>query len=180
MLNCAPPVWVGSEARRRGFHSCYTRGMKTAISVPDEIFEDAEALAARLGKSRSQLYAEAMAEYLARHDPETVTERMDRVLDSIAEPEDPFAKAKEDEWAARYGERKQMLPPSESVYKAEEGYWGAHVDHFHNFFAGMREGRPVIEDAAFGFRAAAPALICNDCLAQESIVRWDPESMRVV
>jgi metal-responsive CopG/Arc/MetJ family transcriptional regulator len=64
--------------------------MKTAISVPDEIFEDADALAARLGKSRSQLYSEAMAEYLTRHDPETVTERMDRALNAIAEPEDPF------------------------------------------------------------------------------------------
>jgi metal-responsive CopG/Arc/MetJ family transcriptional regulator len=64
--------------------------MKTAISVPDEIFEDAEALAARLGKSRSQLYAEAMAEYLTRHDPESVTERMDRALDAIAGSEDPF------------------------------------------------------------------------------------------
>ena len=64
--------------------------MKTAISVPDEIFEDAERLAVRLGKSRSQLYAEAMAEYLTRHEPETVTERIDEVLDSIAEPEDPF------------------------------------------------------------------------------------------
>jgi len=93
--------------------------------------------------------------------------------------EDPFAKAKEDEFAARYGERKQMLPPSESVYKAEEGYWGAHVDHFHNFFAGIREGRSVTEDAVFGFRAAAPALICNDCLADESIVRWDPNNMRL-
>ena len=92
---------------------------------------------------------------------------------------DPFAKAKEDELAARYGERKQMLPPSESVYKAEEGYWGAHVDHFHNFFAGIREGRPVTEDAVFGFRAAAPALICNTCLADESIVRWDPNNMRL-
>jgi len=93
--------------------------------------------------------------------------------------EDPFAKAKEDERAASFGERKQMLPPSESVYKAEEGYWGAHVDHFNNFFAGVRDGRPVIEDAVFGFRAAAPALICNDCLAEETIVRWDPDNMRV-
>ena len=72
---------------------CYTRGMKTAISVPNEIFEDAERLAARLGKSRSQLYAEAMAEYLTRHDPETLTERLDAALDSIAEPEDPFVTA---------------------------------------------------------------------------------------
>ena len=70
--------------------ACYTFGMKTAISVPDEIFEDAEKLAARLGKSRSQLYAEAMAEYLTRHDPETITERLDEVLSSIAEPEDAF------------------------------------------------------------------------------------------
>jgi predicted dehydrogenase len=94
--------------------------------------------------------------------------------------QDPFAKAKDDERAAAYGERKQMLPPSESVYKAEEGYWGAHVDHFHNFFAGIRDGRSVVEDAVFGFRAAAPALICNDCLAREAIIRWDPNNMRVV
>ena len=37
----------------------------------------------------------------------------------------------------------------------------------------------VIEDSVFGFRAAAPALICNNCLAEETIVRWDPETMRV-
>jgi len=64
--------------------------MKTAISVPDKIFEDADRLATRLGKSRSQLYAEAMAEYLTRHDPEATTDRLDEVLDSIAEPQDPF------------------------------------------------------------------------------------------
>ena len=90
-----------------------------------------------------------------------------------------FCLAWRDEQKARFGERKQMLPPSESVYKAEEGYWGAHVDHFNNFFAGMRGGDTVIEDSVFGFRAAAPALICNDCLADEKIVRWDPENMRV-
>lgn len=93
--------------------------------------------------------------------------------------QDPFAQAKEDEQSARFGQRKQMLPPSESVYKAEEGYWGAHVDHFNNFFAGIRGENTVIEDSVFGFRAAAPALICNNCLAEETIVRWDPENMRV-
>ena len=40
-------------------------------------------------------------------------------------------------------------------------------------------GNTVIEDSVFGFRAAAPALICNNCLAEETIVRWDPENMRV-
>ena len=101
-------------------------------------------------------------------------------LNKLSDPnQDPFAQAKEDEQKARFGERKQMLPPSESVYKAEEGYWGAHVDHFNNFFAGMRGANTVIEDSTFGFRAAAPALICNDCLAEEKIVGWDPENMRV-
>lgn len=66
-------------------------GMKTAISLPDEVFEEAEALAGRLGKSRSQLYAEAIAEYVARHDVETVTERMDRALESLdGTPEEAF------------------------------------------------------------------------------------------
>ena len=93
--------------------------------------------------------------------------------------QDPFAKAKEDEREARFGQRKQMLPPAESVYKAEEGYWGAHVDHFNNFFDGVRDGTQVVEDSVFGFRAAAPALICNSCLAEEKIVRWNPEAMIV-
>ena len=42
--------------------------MKTAVSLPDELFERAEELAARLGKSRSQVYREALAEYLFRRE----------------------------------------------------------------------------------------------------------------
>jgi metal-responsive CopG/Arc/MetJ family transcriptional regulator len=63
--------------------------MKTAISLPDELFEEADRFASRLGKSRSQLYAEAIAEYLARYDAETVTERTNLVLDEIREGTDP-------------------------------------------------------------------------------------------
>ena len=57
----------------------YTPGMKTAISVPDRFFKQAERHARRTGKSRSQLYTDALAEYLARHTPDAVTERMDEV-----------------------------------------------------------------------------------------------------
>jgi hypothetical protein len=53
--------------------------MKTAISLPDEVFRDAERLAKRLKRSRSRLYAEALAEYVARHDPEAVTQALDRL-----------------------------------------------------------------------------------------------------
>jgi predicted dehydrogenase len=96
---------------------------------------------------------------------------------------DPLAavhQEEEDERAARYGERKQMLPPAEAVYSAEDGYKGAHVDHFINFFEGVRTGEPVIEDATFGFRAAAPALLCNASLYEGRPVRWDPVAMREV
>lgn len=57
--------------------------MKTAISLPDEVFHRAERLARRLKKSRSWVYREAVAEYVARHDPETVTEAMNRVADLV-------------------------------------------------------------------------------------------------
>ncbi len=67
--------------------------MKTAISVPDEIFEEAERLAARLEKSRSQLYSEALAEYVSRHDSDTITRRLDEVWGSLNEPQDRFVAA---------------------------------------------------------------------------------------
>ena len=73
--------------------SSYTSGMKTAISLPDRIFRAAERHARRARKSRSQLYAEAIAEYLARHAPEEVTEAMNRVVDHLAGESDPFVAA---------------------------------------------------------------------------------------
>lgn len=67
--------------------------MKTAISVPDDIFEPAERLAKRLKKSRSQIYSEAVAEYIIRHDPDTVTERINEVCDEADTRPDPFLTA---------------------------------------------------------------------------------------
>ena len=53
--------------------------MKIAISIPDEIFEDAEYLARRLGKSRSKLYADAIAEYVGAYRTESITEQLNAV-----------------------------------------------------------------------------------------------------
>lgn len=53
--------------------------MKTAISLPDQLFQSADALAKRLGVSRSELYATAVAEFLAKHQDAKVTERLDQV-----------------------------------------------------------------------------------------------------
>ena len=60
----------------------YTRGMKTAISLPDELFASVDALARKLGLSRSRLIAEALAEYLAKHRTSRVTERLNAVYAS--------------------------------------------------------------------------------------------------
>jgi metal-responsive CopG/Arc/MetJ family transcriptional regulator len=68
----------------------YTSSMKTAVSLPEQVFRAAERHAKRARKSRSQLYAEALSEYLARHSPDEVTEAMNRVVEQIEEPIDPF------------------------------------------------------------------------------------------
>jgi metal-responsive CopG/Arc/MetJ family transcriptional regulator len=63
--------------------------MKTAISLPDPLFESAEALARRLGLSRSELYANALAEFVAQHDRARLTERLDAVYaDAADDPPD--------------------------------------------------------------------------------------------
>ena len=51
--------------------------MKTAISLPDDLFASAEALAERLGVSRSHLVATALAEFVAKHQSRKVTARLD-------------------------------------------------------------------------------------------------------
>lgn len=53
--------------------------MKTAISLPDELFREAESLASRLGLSRSGLYAAALEEFIGRHRAKRVSERLDAV-----------------------------------------------------------------------------------------------------
>jgi metal-responsive CopG/Arc/MetJ family transcriptional regulator len=68
----------------------YTPGMKTAVSVPNKVFRAAERLAKRARKSRSQLYSEALSEYLIRHSPDEVTEAMNRALEQIGDASDPF------------------------------------------------------------------------------------------
>ncbi len=53
--------------------------MKTAVSIPDELFESAEGLARRVGMTRSELYAKALRDYLREHGREGITERLDEV-----------------------------------------------------------------------------------------------------
>lgn len=62
--------------------------MKTAVSIPDDLFHRADDLAARLGKSRSELYREALADYVAQRDPMAVTEALNQLADELADDRD--------------------------------------------------------------------------------------------
>jgi predicted dehydrogenase len=76
--------------------------------------------------------------------------------------------------------RASILPPKELVYTAERNWKGAHHDHFGNWFHAIRTGGTVAEDPVFGFRAAAPALLCNDSYFQNKFISWDPENMKLI
>ena len=67
--------------------------MKTAVSIPDEIFERAERLAKRERRTRSDVYAAALDEYIARHAHDEVTATMDRVCDEVGGHDDAFLAA---------------------------------------------------------------------------------------
>ena len=62
------PSFHGSNSAAGGSYLGYTACMKTAISIPDPLFDDAEALAHRLHISRSELYANALRAFVAQHD----------------------------------------------------------------------------------------------------------------
>ena len=62
----------------------HTSGMKTAISIPDDVFQDAEYLAHKMKKSRSEIYSRAVREYVARYAGDRVTEALDALNEEPA------------------------------------------------------------------------------------------------
>ncbi len=65
--------------------------MKTAVSIPDDVFERVERLARRGRRSRSEVFSAALREYVARHAPDEVTEAINRICDEIGDQPDVFA-----------------------------------------------------------------------------------------
>jgi metal-responsive CopG/Arc/MetJ family transcriptional regulator len=65
--------------------------MKVAVSIPDDVFAEAESLAKQLKASRSEIYSRALGEFLGRHAPDRVTEQMNQVIASVGEEGDPFS-----------------------------------------------------------------------------------------
>lgn len=67
--------------------------MKVAVSIPDDVFDEAEQLVAQLKTSRSEVYARALAEFVDAHTPDRVTEAMNEVIEAVGDAPDPFVRA---------------------------------------------------------------------------------------
>lgn len=94
-----------------------------------------------------------------------------------------FSKSMQEEMQKEYDakwtpEQRKRKTKEDIVFKAPAGY-SDHLDHFTNFFDAIRTGKQVVEDAEFGFRAAAPALACNESYFKKKIIQWDPVNMKL-
>jgi len=64
--------------------------MKTAVSIPDDVFDRAERLAKRTKRSRSRIFSDALREYLARHSPDEVTLAVNKACTQMGTLRDAF------------------------------------------------------------------------------------------
>jgi len=95
-----------------------------------------------------------------------------------------YPKAMQEQLKTQYDQKwteedKKKITKPDIEFKSPQGY-SEHLDHFTNFFDAVRNGTPVIEDASFGFRAAAPCLACNESYFQKKIIHWDPVAMKIM
>jgi predicted dehydrogenase len=94
-----------------------------------------------------------------------------------------FTEAQQNEYKkwyeATYPKAKPVMIEPDLEYKAPQHY-DANYDHHQNFYAGIREGKAIKEDALFGMRAAGPALASNKSYFEKKIIHWDPETASLV
>ena len=94
-----------------------------------------------------------------------------------------YPKAMQEKLLQKYKEQysaeqqKREIKP-DIIYKQPDDF-DAHLQHHTNFFDGVRTGKPVVEDAVFGLRAAAPCLACNESYFEKKIINWDPVEMKI-
>jgi predicted dehydrogenase len=95
---------------------------------------------------------------------------------------DTFTEAQQKEYEkwykSRYPKQQGTILPSDLEYMAPEDY-SANLDHHINFYKGIREKAPIVEDALFGMQAAGPALATNKSYFDKAIVKWNPETAQL-
>jgi predicted dehydrogenase len=95
-----------------------------------------------------------------------------------------YPQAMQDELMKQYNKKytaeDQKRPTKPGVSYVEPEGFDEHLEHFKNFFDGVRGTSQLVEGPEFAFRAAAPTLACNDSFFQEKIINWDPVNMKVI
>jgi hypothetical protein len=97
---------------------------------------------------------------------------------------DSFADSMQKRITAEYHQKYPLLHPAGppmaryEKYVAPEHYRDSY-DHFTKFFAAVRSRQPVVEDAVFGYRAAGAALLSNLSIERGTVVKWDPDAMKL-
>ena len=90
----------------------------------------------------------------------------------------PVQQAFVKQYDARYPPESRLAEPAKEVRFEAPKEEDLHTSHFGNFFANVRTGsQNTVEDPLFGFRAAAPALACNESYFDQKVVHWDPVTM---
>ena len=96
---------------------------------------------------------------------------------------DTFTKAQQKEYEkwykAHYPDPAPVMIDPGKEYHVPKNY-SADYDHHVNFYKGIREGTPIVEDPLFGMRAAGPSLASNKSYFEKKIINWDPENARVI
>lgn len=92
----------------------------------------------------------------------------------------PLAMQKEilAEYNKKFTAKEKSAPDLAAITHAAPDGYDDRFDHFVNFFESVRHKKPVVEDAVFGFRAAAPCLACNESYFKKKVINWDPVKMR--
>lgn len=95
---------------------------------------------------------------------------------------DTFTTAQQEEYkkwyAANYPQEAPEVLQPETEYRAPEGY-SADLHHHTNFYKGIRENAPIVEDALFSMRAAGPALASNKSVYEKKVIHWDPVAAKL-
>lgn len=95
-----------------------------------------------------------------------------------------FAKAQQEHYIQQYDAKYPPNPPGTLSDETTERYQNPRgyddtVEHFRNFFESVRTRTQPVEDATFGFRAAGAALLSNVSLQRDSVVHWNPQTMKL-
>jgi hypothetical protein len=95
-----------------------------------------------------------------------------------------FPKSVRDEFERQYRLEYYDVPrginePSEIVYTAPERY-DDRDDHWANLIAAVRDGKPIVEDATYGLKAAGPSLAANESYFNNRVVTWDHQNLEYV